>query len=77
MKMTFTVELKWYVAGICILCIVIYKFRYKEKPYLIILILIEKSSQIYLHYTFLSLYLTIYLWMDSCKQSMFYAKEVV
>ena len=58
--MIFILELKKYVASASIFNIIISKFYYKKKLYLIILFKIDKSLKISFYYTILSFDLAIY-----------------
>lgn len=55
------VELKRYMASIYIFYIIIYKFDCKQKPYQVIILLINKNTKIRIYYIVLSLDLVVHL----------------
>ena len=63
------IELEKYVAGIGILGIVVRKLRYKKKPCLIILLKVDKGSEVSFHCTILSLNLAICLRVEGGGES--------
>lgn len=75
-KMIAIVELKRCIANTCILSIAVYKFCYRYKLYLVILLVIHKSTEIRFHCTVLSLGLSIYLWIRSSEELSLNIKEI-
>lgn len=69
-------ELKQYVASTSILCIIICKFCYKQKFYLIILLLIDKSPEVNFYCDVLSFGLVIYLRIEGSQQFLLDIKKV-
>ena len=65
--MVVTIKLKWDVIGASILGIVVGKFRHWQQSYLIILLSIDKYSEVYLHCTILLFYLAICLKVEDCR----------
>lgn len=65
------VEFKWHMASICILGIVIYKFRYWQESCLIILLPVDKSLEVNLYYIVVSFYLSISLKVESLEKLPF------
>ena len=59
--MIFAIELKKYMVGASIFGIIIGKFRYKKKLYLVILFEIDKSLKVDFYYIIFSFGLTVYL----------------
>ena len=57
--------------------IIINKFYYKKKLYLIILFKVNKYLKISFYYTILSLDLAIYLWLKDDKRFLFNIKKIV
>ena len=70
------IELKKYIVGAGILDIVISKLRHGKKPYLIILLKVDKGSEVGFHYTILPLNLAVRLWVKSSGESPLDAKKI-
>ena len=70
------VELEKHVAGISIFGIIIGKFCYKKKPYLVIIFKIDKGLKVGFYYTILLLGLTVCLWIKGSRESLLNAKEI-
>lgn len=75
-EMIVVVELKKRMCSIHILSIVICKFSHGQEFCSVVLLSIDKNTQISLHYTVLSLDLTVYLRMKYSKELSFNAKKV-
>ena len=71
------IELKKCVAGVGILGIVISKLYHEKKLCSIILLEVDKSSEIGFHRTILSLNLAVRLQMKDGGESPFDAKEII
>ena len=71
------IELEKYMAGASILSIVVGKLRYEKKLCPIILLKVDKSSEIGFHCTFLPLSLAIYLQLEGGEEFLLNAKEIV
>ena len=76
MRIISIVKPKWYITYIWIFCIVIYKFHNKQESYLVILLPVDKSLEVYFHYAVLSLNLAVYLWIKDGEKLSFDAKKV-
>ena len=70
------IELEKYMAGVGIFGDVVGKFRYKKKPYSIILLEIDKDSEVGFYCTILSFNLTVHLWMEGNRESLLDAKII-
>ena len=70
------IELEKYVAGAGIFDIVVSKLHYKKKPCPIILLEVDKDSEIGFYYTILSLSLAIRLRVESGRESPLDAEEI-
>ena len=70
------VQLERHVTGSAVLCIVISKLGYWQKPSLVILFEVDKSSEERLHGGVLPLGLPVYLRMEGSKKPLLDAKEV-
>ena len=70
------IKLKKCVAGTGILGIVVSKLRYRKKPCPIILLNIDKGSEVSFHCTILSLSLVICLRVEGDGESSLDAKEI-
>ena len=70
------IELKKYVTGTGILSIVIGKLCYKKKPYSIILLEDNKSSEVGFYYTILPFNLAIRLWVEGNREFLLDIKEI-
>ena len=77
MKIIFIVEFKRHVVNASILSIIIGKFRYKKKPYSVILFKIDKVLKINFYHTILFFDLTIYLWIKDIKKTLLNAKKII
>ena len=75
--MIFVIKLKKYVAGTRIFGVVIGKLRYSKKPYLIILLEIDKSSKVGFFHTILPLSLAVRLWIEGSKKYPLDAKKMI
>ena len=71
-----TIEPEKYVAGTTIFGIIIGKLYHKKKPCLIILLKVDKSSEIGFDYTILPLNLAIYLRVENNREYLLDAKEI-
>ena len=71
------VELKKYMANNYIFYIIIYKFHYRQKLCLVILLPIDKLFELSFHYIILSLGLAICLKMKNGKELLLNVKKVV
>ena len=74
--MIFIIELKKYVASTGIFGIIIGKFCYKKKLYLIILLKVDKNLKISFYYTILPFNLVVYLRIKSGKKSLLNIKKI-
>ena len=70
------IELEKYVAGASILGIVVSKFRYKKKPCPIILLEVDKNSEVGFYRTILPLNLAVRLRVEGGEESPLDAKEI-
>ena len=70
------VEFKRHIAGASILGIIIGKFCYKKKPCLIILLKVDKNSEVGFHYAILPFGLIVYLWIEGDREPLLDAKEI-
>ena len=70
------IKLKKYITNNCIFCIIIYKFSYGQKLYLVILFLIKKHPKINFYYTVLLFSLAIHLKIESNKKLLLNAKKI-
>ena len=70
-------KLEKYMSVMSIFGIIISKFHYKKKLYLIILFKINKSLKIGFYYIILSLNRAIYLKIKGSRQFLFDAKEII
>ena len=70
-------ELKKYVIDTSIFKIIISKFCYEKKLYLIILIEVDKNLEIGFYYTILPFNLAIYLQVKGNGKSLFDAKKIL
>ena len=64
------------MADASILGVIVGKLHHKKKPYLIILLKVDKSLEINFHYTILLLSLAIYLQIKGGRESLFNAEEI-
>lgn len=64
------------MASICMFHIVIYKFRYKQIFYLVILLVIDKSPKLGLYCIVLSFDLAICLKIEGDRELLFDTKEI-
>lgn len=71
------VKLKKDMANICIICIVVYIFHYRQEPCSVILLLIDKCSKVNLYHAVLPLGLAIYLNMESNREFSLNIKEII
>ena len=71
-----TIELEKYVANAGIFGIVVGKLRHEKKPCPIILLKVDKSSEVGFHYTILPLSLAIYLQIKGGEESLLDAEEI-
>lgn len=74
--MIVAVELKKCMSSIHNLSITICKFSHGQVFCSVVLLSIDKNTQISLHYTVLSLGLAVYLWMKYSKELSFNVKKV-
>ena len=65
------------MAGTDIFSVFIGEFRHEIKPCLIILLKLDKNSEIGFHCAILPFDLTVCLWVESGRKSLLYAKEIV
>ena len=65
------------MTNIGIFAVIIDKFRHRKKPYSIILLKVNKNSEISFYYTILALSFVICLQVESNKKSMLDIKEIV
>ena len=70
------VELRRCIAGIYTFCVVVYKFHHRQDSCLIILLLINKSSKLYLHCTILNLGLIVSLEIKGYGEILFNAQKI-
>ena len=70
------VKLKEYIASTSIFGVIIGKFRYRKKSYLIILFKVDENSEVGFYYTILSLDLTIHLKIEGDKKFSLDVKEI-
>ena len=70
------IKLKRYVVGTGILGIIVGKLRHKKKPCLIILLKLDKSSEVGFYCTILPLRLAVRLQIESDGEFLFDAKEI-
>ena len=66
-KMIFTIELKKYVANSSVFGVVVGKLRYKKKSWPIILLKVDKGSEVGFYCSILSLSLIKRLWVEGNK----------
>ena len=74
--MIFAIEFKKCVANISIFGIIIGKLCYKKKLYLIILLKVDKNSEVDFYYTILPLSLAVYLWVKGNREFLLNTKEI-
>ena len=74
--MIFVIKFEKYVADAGILGVIIGKLHHRKKPYPIILLKVDKSLEVGLHYTILSFGLIVCLWVKSSRESPFDTKEI-
>ena len=65
------------MAGTGILGVIVGKLRYKKKPYLIILLEIDKGLEIGFHRTILPFRLAVYLRVEGGGESLLNAKKII
>lgn len=70
------VLLKQYVTDTGIFDIIISEFSYKKEPSQIVLIVIDKNSEINLYYTILFFRLSIHLGVEDSKELLLNSKEI-
>ena len=70
------IELKRCVASVSIFGIILGKFCYKKKPYLVILFKIDKSLKIGFHYTILPFSMTVYLKVEGGGEFLLNVKKI-
>ena len=74
--MIFAIELEKYVAGASIFDIVISKLCHKKKSCLIILLKVDKSSEVSFYYTILSLSFAVCLWIKGGREFLLDVKKI-
>lgn len=75
--MILAVELERHMVSTRIFCFVVYKFCHREKPCLVILLLIDKSLEKDFFDIVLPLCMTIYLRIKGCKQLLLDSKKEI
>ena len=70
------IELERYIAGTDIFSVVVDKLRHGKKPYPIILLEVDKGSEVDFHYTVLPFSLTICLWVEGGEEFLLDAEEI-
>ena len=70
------IKLEKCVINAGILGIIVGKLCYKKKPYSIILLEVDKNSEIGFHHTILPLSFTICLWVESGGEFLLNAKKI-
>ena len=75
-RMIFAIKFKKCLADTYIFCIIKCKFRYRWKSYVIILLLIDEGSKVFLHYTILPLSLAVYLQIKGNEELLLDVKKV-
>ena len=70
------IELKKCIANDSILDVIINKFHYKKKLYPIILLKVDKDSEVDFHHTILLFSLAVYLQVQGGRKSLLNAKEI-
>ena len=64
------------MAGAVIFVIIVSKLRHGKKPCPIILLKVDKSSEVGFYYTILPFSLAVYLWVEGGEEFPLYAKEI-
>ena len=72
-----TIEFEKCVAGAGIFGIIVNKLCYEKKPYSIILLEVDKDSEVSFYCTILPLSLAIHLWVEGGGESLFNAEKIV
>ena len=75
-RMIATVQLERHLTGVRVLCIVISEFGHRQEPSPVILLEVDKSSEVRLHGAVLPLGLPICLWIEGGREPSLDAKEV-
>ena len=75
--MIFAIELERCVTSTGILSIIINKFRYKKKSYLIILLKVNKNLEVSFYHTILPFNLAVCLQVKGNKEFLFDVKEII
>ena len=76
MRMISAIELKKYIVGISIFSVIISNLYYKKKLCPIILLKIDKNSEVGFYYTILPLSLAIYLYIKGGEKFLFDIKKI-
>lgn len=77
MRIVSAVEFKKYIAGICIFCIIIIEFYYKQELCSVILLLVDKYLEKSFYDTILLLGLAICLRIKNNRELLLDAKEII
>ena len=75
-RMIFAIELKKCVASTGIFGVIIGKLYYEKKPYLIILLKVDKNLEVSFYYAILLFGLIVYLWVKDNEKSLLDTKEI-
>lgn len=76
MKIVVAIKLERCIISICILCIIVYKFCYKQESYLVILLLVDKNMWVKFHGTVLPFGLAIFLKIEDYRELLLDVKKV-